>query len=547
MKIALIQYYTSNLNYGKYSEAINQEYCNKHGYTYVVEKDGDKIYKAIEDRHPTWYKSLMALEVFEKENPDWILFLDADAIISNLEQKIEDFIDENYNLILSDDVGHHSDYNAGVFLIKNCDWSKEFLNTWYNSSSEFTGGDAAELKIANLMPFHVNEKGVFKTLLWHDQTCLTLLAKNPEVKSKIKQLSRRIFNHSEYKDGNFIFHAYGKGLKPYRTLDVCYNQVFADTKKKPNLNLIVYHASAFGNYLEICDKQFQRLKNSGVYDWADKVIVTFINTSGDYSEFKKLTDQYSKIELYPTQENDYEYEAINKIWEYSQDYDGKVLYFHSKGVWNTFKDNLNNTTSDWKQKGVGLWKEMMEYFLIDNYKECLDKLDIYDQCGMTSDYSSWWWGNFWWSRLEWIRLNRKPEKGSRWDYEGWLNRDRPTPEKHEFYHIDYNPYYTVLPNDIHYTSYKDKQIEVTAAYYGVLGEQQDEGYPVVERVVADVTDIIKKNVEDRKGKAICIPATNENFGDPIFGFKKMLEVHFKLGDNDCILVQYENFLLNFEL
>ena len=95
MKIALIQYYTSNVNYGKYSEAINEEYCKIHGYTYVVEKDDTKIFSVIEDRHPTWYKSKMALEVFEKEEPDWILFLDADALVSDFNQKIEEHIDES--------------------------------------------------------------------------------------------------------------------------------------------------------------------------------------------------------------------------------------------------------------------------------------------------------------------------------------------------------------------------------------------------------------------------------------------------------------------
>ena len=547
MKIALIQYYTSNVNYGKYSEAINEEYCKIHGYTYVVEKDDTKIFSVIEDRHPTWYKSKMALEVFEKEEPDWILFLDADALISDFNQKIEEHIDESYNIILSDDVGHHSDYNAGVFLVKNCDWSKQFLSEWFESSSNFKGSDAKELNIASIAPEHLDTPGVFKTLLWHDQTCLTLLAKKPEVKAKIKQVSRRTFNHTEYKDKNFIFHAYSKGLRPYRTLDICYNTVFGDKQKEEKINLVVYHASGFGNYLTVADKQLKRLVSSGVYDWADKIVVTFIDTTGDFSKFEQLTKEYTKIELFTYKDNDYEYQAINKIWEYSQKYDGNVLYFHSKGVWNNFKSTLDTSLSEWKQKGVGLWKEMMEYFLIDNYKDCVEKLNHYDQCGMTCDNSSWWWGNFWWSRLDWIRINKQPQKGSRWDYEGWINRDRPTPETYEFYHIDYNPYYTVLPEDIHYTSYNDSFFEVTKAFYGVLGEQQDEGYPVIERVVADVTEIVRKNVEERGGKSICIPANNETFGDPIFGFKKMLEVHIKLNGRDYVLVQYENSLLNFSL
>ena len=42
-KIVVCQFYTSNVSYGKYSEKINQKYCEDNGYGYYVEKDGDKI------------------------------------------------------------------------------------------------------------------------------------------------------------------------------------------------------------------------------------------------------------------------------------------------------------------------------------------------------------------------------------------------------------------------------------------------------------------------------------------------------------------------
>ena len=61
-------------------------------------------------------------------NGDYVLFLDADAIISDFNQKIEDFIDPKYDIILAEDIGHHSDMNAGVILIKNTQWSKDFAH-----------------------------------------------------------------------------------------------------------------------------------------------------------------------------------------------------------------------------------------------------------------------------------------------------------------------------------------------------------------------------------------------------------------------------------
>ena len=104
MKIVVAQYYTSNLTHGPYAEAINRKYCEIQGYTYYVDKDNDKIWQRIEDRVPTWYKPKLILDVFEKENPDYVLFLDTDAIISDFNGRIEQFIDDEYSFVAAADV-----------------------------------------------------------------------------------------------------------------------------------------------------------------------------------------------------------------------------------------------------------------------------------------------------------------------------------------------------------------------------------------------------------------------------------------------------------
>jgi hypothetical protein len=81
MNIVIAQYWTENLSYGKYTEAINKKYCEEKGYTYHVETNTDKIKTGIEDREFTWYKPKFLTEVLELYNPDYVLFLDADAVI----------------------------------------------------------------------------------------------------------------------------------------------------------------------------------------------------------------------------------------------------------------------------------------------------------------------------------------------------------------------------------------------------------------------------------------------------------------------------------
>ena len=544
-KVVVAQFYTENVPYGEFAETINRDYCKEKGYEYYCEKDTTKIRAALQDKAATWYKPTLIQEVLETYNPEYVLFLDIDAIISDTNQGVEDFIDENYDLVFAEDVGHHSAMNAGVFILKNTEWSKQFLQDWADSAETLKGKDARDLPVNSE---NLENAGYFKNALWHDQTCLTYLYESREdTKSKVKIISNASLNGRDYNRGNFIFHAYAYGHLRYRSLDVIYKEKYEEKLDLPEIKLIVYHIYCVNNYLEVVKQQLDRIKASGVYDWCDKMEVTCINKEGNFQDVEELLKDFSKVTLNKFVNNDCEHEAIQKIWEYSQRYKGKVLYFHTKGVANNFK-NVNSTEqSEWKRKGVSWWKGIMEYYLIDNYKDCVDKLDQYDQCGVTLK-NRWWWGNFWWSTLDYINFNSAPAHGDRWYYEAWLNSTRD-PSYYEHYHFDFNAYYTVLPNDIYSNKekYKDSIIEVTEAYYGTLGEQQDEGRAAVERVTVDVTEQVRANLIKNQNRGFNIRVDNELASDPYFGAHKVLEIHFLLNGEECILVFAEGQTLNFQL
>jgi len=542
-KILVIQFYTDNVPYGSYSEAINKKYCEEKGYSYFCEKDTAKIRAALEDRAPTWYKPKLTEEALNIYNPEYILFLDADAVVSDFNQNIEDFIDENYDMVFTEDVGHHSAMNAGVFILKNSEWSRSFLKTWWEAANVFLPEDSRDLPILGQS---FGQVGYFKNALWHDQTCLTMLYEsNEDIKNHIKIISNNSLNHREYNRGNFIFHAFGYGHTHNRTLDIIYREKFPPDNTE-NINLIVYHIYCINNYLEVVKQQLDRIKASGLYDWCDKLEITCINTNNRFEDVEELLKGLDKVNLNKFISNQYEYEGINKVWEYSQKYSGKVFYFHTKGVSNTYDNIQNKQESDKKKKGVAWWKEIMEHYLIDNYQDCLQKLDKYDQCGVTS-VDRWWWGNFWWSNLYWIQSNEKPNPGDRWSFEAWLNSNR-FPSYHEYFHFEFNPYYTFLPHDItNKNLYKDAKIEVISAFYGILGEQQDEAKPLMDRTVIDVTEQLKQNLISNNYRGFDLHVDNGIGGDPYFGIVKALEVNFLLNDIECAIVVDENRNLKFSI
>jgi hypothetical protein len=51
---------------------------------------------------------------------DWIVWIDADALIMNFRTRIEDYLDDEYSLIIGDD---WNGINTGVFFLRRTAWS----------------------------------------------------------------------------------------------------------------------------------------------------------------------------------------------------------------------------------------------------------------------------------------------------------------------------------------------------------------------------------------------------------------------------------------
>ena len=224
-KIFIAQYYTSNLTHGPYAEKINRKYCEEQQYGYYCEKSTEYIYSILEDRAPTWFKSKLILDVFNKYNPDYVLFLDTDAVVSNFNIRVEEFLEYGYDFIATQDNSTHSLMNAGVFLIKNSDWSKDFLRKWFKLSTSLLPSDVTYKP--TVADHDLKDASYFKNRLWMDQTALTYMYNDlEEYRSKMKIIPNTSLNWPVYGEGNFIFHAYAYGTVTNRTLDRVYEKVF---------------------------------------------------------------------------------------------------------------------------------------------------------------------------------------------------------------------------------------------------------------------------------------------------------------------------------
>ena len=109
MKVKLIQYnfgYDSKyMQLCKLTEQINKKYCDLHGYDhefdYLDTKILEDLYGKLDWSLACVYKLQWVYEKLIKQDADYLIQLDADAVVSNPNIKIEDLIDDKHQLFLS--------------------------------------------------------------------------------------------------------------------------------------------------------------------------------------------------------------------------------------------------------------------------------------------------------------------------------------------------------------------------------------------------------------------------------------------------------------
>ncbi|RIA98999.1 Glycosyltransferase Family 34 protein [Glomus cerebriforme] len=120
---------------GLLSSKNKREYAEKYGYAFVP-RSTEFIQQIYQKRRAVWGK----IDAIEKVLPyyEWLLWIDMDAIFVNRSISIEKLLKdceeraggkkafEKINLIIARPVGDKM-INAGVFLVRNSDWARDFF------------------------------------------------------------------------------------------------------------------------------------------------------------------------------------------------------------------------------------------------------------------------------------------------------------------------------------------------------------------------------------------------------------------------------------
>lgn len=128
--------------YAQYSTAITQKYADLYGYTYKqFNHPPDKI-------PPYWLRVKDTYDLLLTEKYDVIIYLDLDATFNDFTLSINDVISEDYDFYIGRDPpsiqsGINNIVNTGCYIVRNTDWSKNFIKSWLygcvNDNTELVG------------------------------------------------------------------------------------------------------------------------------------------------------------------------------------------------------------------------------------------------------------------------------------------------------------------------------------------------------------------------------------------------------------------------
>ena len=250
MNIAVTTLATDNLPYQKKIFENRLEYCRAHRYAF------HPFTNTFDSRPAAWSKLKIILNIFKEDNPDWVLWTDSDAVIKNKNIKIEDLIDNNFDLIISKD---GFTYNTGIFLIKNTDASKKFLNECIEKEQYV--GHPWEEQAAVVDFLEKNDSYKVKVV---PQRILNSYPKKPPLEGWYTQVGEKKYfwqdGEGEFQEGDFVIHFAGFSPKEKELLI---------EKHTKNICVLSFATPDISFYAEKIFKNNKAYSKKHNYDWKE--------------------------------------------------------------------------------------------------------------------------------------------------------------------------------------------------------------------------------------------------------------------------------------
>jgi hypothetical protein len=250
-----------------------KKYSNKYGYKYTFLND----YKNELVLPIYWYKIQCIKDMLQDNSIDYLVWLDSDTFIVNEKIKIEDIINlTNSSIYIGKDYPNSnlSAYCAGVFIIKNDNIGKQFLddciNTYINRIECTENGNYV---LAGKWAGMCYEQGIMNELL------------NSKYKKSMFYLNEKIITNKYGKINidyvPYIYHCFGGSKDDAAEFSEKYLQ-----EKKDSFYNTIYQGKSYELYTQ---EHYNIINNKNIFCyWDDEELCPVINEC--IKSFKKLSN-----------------------------------------------------------------------------------------------------------------------------------------------------------------------------------------------------------------------------------------------------------------
>lgn len=183
-----------------------------------------------------------------------------------------------------------------------------------------------------------------------------------------------------------------------------------------------WHIATIGQWRMILESQLAKIMASGLYEASHNI---FVNIAGT-SEAAPLPDAFDnrKFAVSCSRLEQWEYPTLRVLQERARQEEACCWYIHLKGVSHSIEG---------EQSCVRGWREYMEYFVIENWRLCMEQLVDHDAVGVQwkTGPRPHFSGNFWWANASYVRRLASIEdvervaQGGRHEAEFWIGSGRP--------------------------------------------------------------------------------------------------------------------------
>lgn len=191
LDVALLTAHDANLReLAEYTTPNKEAYCARHGYGFVLRTEG-----FAPSRPPAWSKIRFIKESLHDH--EWVFWSDADSLVMNASTRLESFVQEGCDLVLT-----HQDMGIGFYnvctghmLFRRSKWSMRFLDEVWS------------------------QRQFLRDRLWENRAVIHLLWSR-DLSKHVRIVPQRRFNSypCNYRKGDFILHT--AGVAPAQRLPI---------------------------------------------------------------------------------------------------------------------------------------------------------------------------------------------------------------------------------------------------------------------------------------------------------------------------------------